>query len=276
MPVLSLSYYTCAPVTPIEQIRIAAEAGYGAVGLRPAQPRPDSPVQSILGDRRLIREIVQTSRDLGVKILDLEFVWLDAGSDPERCKGLVDLGAELGVEAILVGGIDPDWNRLADTFGKLCEIARQANLTVDLEAMPWARVSSPSEGARLIADAGHPANGKLLVDALHFFRANVPLADIGALPAGLIHSAQLCDDIGRASVSTTEAKAIANFQRLPPAMGALDLRGFVAALPAGTPIALEVPNERELERHGPQEWARHCHRALEELLAASAQERPER
>lgn len=254
----SLSYFTCAPMTPMEQILLAKKLGYDAVGLRPVQPRPDSAVQAILGDKHAAREIARISRDMQVKILDIEFLMLDAAFDIERCKKVLELGAELGCEAFLVAGMDTDWGRMTQSYAKLCAFASEVGLNVDLEFMPWTRVSSLAAAARLIAEAGNPTNGKLLVDSIHFFRANTPIRELAALPQGLIHSVQLCDDVARPGISMAEARIVANTQRLAPGAGAFDLTGFLAALPPGTPIGLEIPNEQEIERHGAEGWSRLC------------------
>lgn len=264
--IVTLSYYTCAPIAPLEQIRLAKTAGYNGVGLRPSQPRPDAPVQSIFADKSLIRDIKHLGAELDIRVFDLEFMWLDAAFDVDRCKGLVELGAELGVEALLVGGMDPEWSRMAENFGKLCAFVAEGGLAVDLEFMPWAKLSSLAGAVRLIRDADNPANGKLLLDALHFFRANTPVEELAALPAGIVHSVQICDDILRPAISPTEARQVANAQRLPPGAGALDLVSFIRALPEGTPMALEVPNPLEIERQGTEAWARLCLGSLQTLL----------
>ena len=252
----SLAYYTSAPLDPLGAVRLAARLGYDYVGLRPAQPRPDAPVQSLVGDPARVREVVACTADTGVGILDLEFIWLDAGFQPHRCKGLAELGAALGARSILVGPADTDLARLANSYAQLCEVAHPAGLAVDLEVTAYSAVTSLAGAVHVLGLAGNPPNAGILIDSLHLHRAGDDPAQVASLPRHWLHSAQICDAPGGTDLTQEEAIAIALGGRLPPGEGGIDLLALLAHLPADLPLSLEVPNTAMTAKFGVEDWSR--------------------
>jgi sugar phosphate isomerase/epimerase len=172
---------------------------------------------------------------------------------------MFDAGAELGARAVLVAVDDTDTARRADRYARLCEALQPRGLTADLEFMPWTAVKSAREALDMIRAAGSPAAAGVLVDALHFARSDTDLDDIRTLPAHWVHYAQACDAPAAPPghrFTDDELVHTARSERLLPGEGDIDLRGLFGALPAGTPVSIEVVNVQRQAQVEPREWAR--------------------
>ena len=253
-PVFSLAYLTAVPLSPPEAISLAADLGYGCVGLRVAPAVPGGDYSPLIGDAVLRRETRARLAATGVAVFDVEILRLGAGVDLAGFAPIFDLCGDLGARAVLVAGDDPDEARLTDAYARLCAMARPYGVTADLEFMPWTAVKDATSAHRIVAAAGQP-NGGILVDALHAARSSTTLADLAALPAEWIHYIQLCD--APADIPTTVEGLLhtARSGRLLPGDGGIDLAGLLRALPAGRPISLELPNPAEKARRGVRAWA---------------------
>jgi sugar phosphate isomerase/epimerase len=128
----------------------------------------------------------------------------------------------------------------------LCDVAQRFELTVDIEFVPWLAVSSLSDAARMVRTVAHPALG-IAVDALHFDRSRSGLCELAALPRPWFRYVQLCDAPAEWSGEREALLHVATRERLFPGEGAIDLAGLLRALPAGIPVALEIPRA-ELSR----------------------------
>ena len=71
----SLAYLTIPGVEPVEQIKIARDAGYDYVSLRTIpMGQPGEPQICLERDPELTENIRQTLKDTGMKLLDIELV----------------------------------------------------------------------------------------------------------------------------------------------------------------------------------------------------------
>jgi hypothetical protein len=121
----------------------------------------------------------------------------------------------------------------------------------------------------------------VLVDALHVQRGGSTLDDVRALEPGLVPSIQLCDGpravpealelpdelplgmTADGSVLQVEARV----QREVPGEGGFPLAELLAAVPAATPISVEVPHARLQARLSAREFAAYNVRAVRALLS---------
>ena len=243
-----------------EQVRVAAQAGYTHVGLR-LVPVAGQPYNHPL-DLALLEACL---RDTGVRVLDVEVFRLAPGTDVAQWESVLAISQRLGASDILVHGADADERRLIDTFGRLCELAARYELRANLEPMPWVDVSNIASAMRILRGAGK-SNSGLLVDAIHFSRARDSLDALRKVPREFLHYAQLCDARAEIPADPQEIIRQARGDRLFPGEGGLDLRGLLAALPAGIPLSLEVPIAQKLE---PLERARRALAGTEAILRAS-------
>ncbi|CAN7293705.1 sugar phosphate isomerase/epimerase family protein [Bosea sp. LjRoot237] len=265
-PMFSLAYLTSVPLEPPEAISIAAELGYDAVGLRALPAAPGGEFSRLIEDAALLAETKRRIADTGVSVFDVEIVRLGADFAVETVLPFLETSGELGARAILVAGDDPDEARLTASFAAFCEAAAPFRLTGDLEFMPWTKVPDARAALRIVTHAAQP-NGRVLVDALHAGRSTTTLADIAAIPAGLLSYAQICD--APAEIPTTDAELIhtARCARLLPGEGGVDLVGIFTQLPAALPISVEVPHLERCAALGQREWARQALAAAKALLA---------
>lgn len=265
MPMISLAYLTTVPLAPPDAVRLAAELGYDAVGLRALPAAPGGDASPLIEDASLRAETRRAIAS-GVPVFDMEIVRLAADFTVERFRPFLELCGELGVRAILTAGDDPDESRLTASYAAFCEAAAPYNLTADLEFMPWTRVPDACAALRIVTAAGQP-NGRVLVDALHAGRSRTTLADIAAIPAARLSYAQICDASGE--IPTTDEGLIhtARQARLLPGEGGIDLTGIFAQLPPDLPISVEVPNLKRAAELGIRSWAREALEATQAVLA---------
>ena len=240
-PLISLAHLTILDADPVMLIESAASAGFDAVGLRIVPPLPTDTIIPVLGDLPLQRQIKGRMRDTGVGILDVEAIWLTPRTDVAALFPALDLGADLGAGYVLTVGHDPDWYRLCDNFGALCEAAHTRGLRVMLEFIPYAECASLHEAHRLLR-AASPASAGLLVDALHLSRSNASPIDIKGYDPALFSYLHLCD-AAETPPAAAELRNEARGGRLYPGEGGLRLKDFLAAFPSATPVAIEAPNQ---------------------------------
>jgi sugar phosphate isomerase/epimerase len=223
-------------------VRAAAEAGFASVGVRLLHGQPGRDPAPLLENPALRAETLACLRDTGLEVLDASGARLIPSTDLSAFAPFFEAAAELGARRVLATGDDPDESRLADRFAGLCGAAQRFGLTVDLEFVPWMTVSSVTDAARLVRAVAHPALG-IAVDALHFDRSGSRLDDLAVLPRPWFRYVQLCDAPKEWSSDRDALFHAATRERLFPGEGAIDLVGLLRALPAGIPVALEIPRE---------------------------------
>lgn len=251
---IGLAALTVLELPHPELVSAAAQAGYSHVGLR-LRPVAGQPHLHPIDEAAIATRLADT----GVRVLDVEVFRLEAETRIADFEREIAISARLGASQLLVHGADADEARLAANFGRLCELAGRYRLAANLEPMPWVDVSSVAKAKRIVDMAGRQ-NGAVLVDAIHFFRADNRLAELSGLRQNYL---QLCDAHPGRPTETQELIRQARGDRLPPGEGALDLKGLLAAVPASLPLSLEVPMARALP---PLEKAKLAYRATLELL----------
>ena len=254
----SLAYLSSHRCTPAEAIRVAAQAGYQYVGLRPWPNAPGAPQQHLLDQPAALREALAAQRDTGVGVFDLEIIRINEQFDPHTWDALYDVGAQLQAKAILVAGDDADEARLTENYARLCEVMQPFGMTADLEFMPWTAVKDARSALRIVQNAGMPSNAGILVDALHFGRSTTTLDDIRAIPRQLLHYAQICDAEAGLNFTVEQMIHTARCERLLPGHGTIDIRGLFAALPSDLPVSVEVVHFGREANTSPAAWAAEC------------------
>jgi sugar phosphate isomerase/epimerase len=232
---LGLAALTVLELPHHEQVSVAAQAGYTHVGLRlvPVAGQPyEYPVDMAAIKARLA--------DTGVRVLDVEVFRLTSETKVADFEPALAAAAELGARHLLVHGADANETRLAETYGRLCDLAARYRLVANLEPMPWVDVSSVAKALRVLHGARR-ANSGLLIDAIHFFRAGDRVEDLTSAPRELLHYAQFCDARRERPADMQELIRQARADRLMPGEGGLDLARLVRALPAELPLSLEIP-----------------------------------
>ena len=192
---IALTENELSPFSLQDRVRIAAEAGYSGIGLIHAD---------LLHHRKnlgypTIRSMFQ---DYGLKYIELEFLG-DWFADGERKRqsdvikhDLFEAAAELKARHIKMGGdfFGKLWptSRLIESFGQVCEEARDYGLLLALEPQPWTNISTLDFGLEIVS-AVNASNGGLLVDIWHVARGGNDYRDILKIPAHLIKAVELDD-----------------------------------------------------------------------------------
>jgi sugar phosphate isomerase/epimerase len=263
--IISLAPATAAELDPPSLVSCAAQAGYTHVGLRLIQGVP-APESLVARDTTMVKEIGRRLALEGIGVLDIEVVRLDGVTDVGACRASLEAGALLGARHLVVIADDPEPERLANDYARLCELAGGFGLTVDIEPVPYYRTGRIEAAYRLIQQAG-VRNGGIVVDSLHFDRAAEDLERLGDLPSEVLHYMQLCDAPAERPDSPDELMRQARQERLFPGEGGLALLPLLRALPADMPISVEVPKTALAASVGPVDRAGMALRGVREILA---------
>ena len=262
----SLAHLSALDLTPPEMVMVAAEAGYDYVGLRLVPVTPGGPAWDLWRDKPMMAMTKARMAETGVGVLDVELAKLVAETDVTAFEPLFQAAAELGAKRVLTQADDPEFDRLVDRFGALCDLAASYGLTCDFEFIPWLRLRDIEDAARLITAAGRP-NGGIMIDTLHFYRSGCRPEQIEQYPPAWFRFIQLCDAPAQAPASLHGLLYAAREERLFPGEGELDLLGVLRRLPRGIPIAIEIPTETLAYTTTHEERARMAREATLRLLA---------
>jgi sugar phosphate isomerase/epimerase len=232
---IGLAALTALELPSEELISVAAEAGYDCVGLR-LIPVAGQPYMHPLN----VPAIEKRLADTGLRVLDVEVFRLDPTTELAAFEPTLEICQRLGATDLLSHGADPDEKRLADTVARFSELAARYGLHVNIEPMPWVDISTVSKARRVLSKS----NSAVLVDAIHFFRAENSFADLKDLPARYI---QLCDARAERPSDVQEIIRQARGDRLMPGDGGLDLSGLLRALPPDLPLSLEIPYAKPMD-----------------------------
>jgi sugar phosphate isomerase/epimerase len=252
-------------LAPPEMVSVAARTGYRHVGLRLIGVSPDGAAYPLMSDRPMMRETKMRLADTGLEVLDIEFVRLAPDTDPRSLVSFLEAGAELGARYVVTAPYDADPARLSARFAELCDLAAPLGLGVVLEFYPWTVVASLSGAAAIVAAADRP-NGGILVDTLHFARTDSRLQDLEDTPAARLPFLHLADAPAEVPATAEALIHTARSERLPPGEGGIDIPAIVRRMPAGIPIALEVPMDSLSREIGPEGVARRVRKSAARLL----------
>lgn len=271
---LSLSHFTVIEADPLTLVDVAAEAGFDAVGLRVVKPPGAAEIANVAGDGALRRDIKRRLTSTGIRLLDIEAIWVLPETDVDDLRPALDAGAELGARNVLVCGFDPEHARLAANLARLCSETNARGLRLMLEFLPYTHIRTLREAHDMLRDIA-PADAGILVDALHLSRSGGSPADLAGYDPGLFSYFHLCD-APAAQPPADELRAEARGGRLYPGEGGLWLRDFVKAFPPGAAAAIEAPSARHAARPFAERArlaAEACRRLFESIGEAAAARR---
>lgn len=267
---ISLAHLTVIDADPLTLIDASAAGGFDAIGLRIVPPLPGDRIVPVVGDIPLQRRIKERLAATGLRILDIEAIWLSPQTQVDDLQSALDVGVELGARYVLTVGFDAEPARLLDNFGRLCTLANARGLRPMLEFIPYATIADLDSAHGLLRQAA-PRDAGLLVDALHLSRSGGSPADIARYDPGLFSYIHLCD-APAALPPAAGLRAEARGERLYPGLGELWLDAFLDAFAPDTPVGIEAPSAA-FATLPPAERARHAGEATRRLLARNAAER---
>ena len=139
---------------------------------------------------------------------------------------LLEVGTELGVEKIKVGGGvfeegEPDIPAMRAAFAKLCERAAPLGIDIVIEFLPFASINTIARGLAILEGLG-VTNGGLLVDTWHVQRGGMTAGDIRKMPLQFLRAVEL-DDAGPEVMGTLFNNS--THYRRPCGEGVIDIPG---------------------------------------------------
>lgn len=265
--ILSLSALTVLELPPPEMVTCARDAGYTHVGLRLVPATSEEPAWDTVGDTAIVRETLARLQDSAIEVLDVEILRLKPDTKIQDFRPVLETAARLGARNALVAGNDRDEARLTDNLAALCDLAAPYLIAPCLEPMPWTDAKNFAQGARIVGNASRPNIG-LLIDPIHFDRGGSVASEIPAVPVSWIRYIQLCDAPAERPTTIEGLLFQARAERLLPGEGGLDLKGILRAVPAQTPISIEIPQEELAKTMPAVERARRAAAATRNLIAS--------
>ncbi|HEX3956531.1 MAG TPA: sugar phosphate isomerase/epimerase [Trebonia sp.] len=230
---LSLAAATTLDAGALATIEVARRAGFDGCGLRPTAAELD---------RRGAAELARAIADSRLTLLDVEVIRLGADEPSVEPERLLDFGAGLGAQFVLVVSHHVDPGRTAQELDRLAEIAAGRRLRLALEFMRFTAIPTLASALDVVEQTGRADVG-VVVDALHLQRSGGVPADLRAIAPGRLAYVQLCDAV---AASPPDAQALAEearHHRLLPGAGALPLRELVGRLDRAVPLSVEVQSD---------------------------------
>ena len=151
----SLAHLTVLGCAPPEMTYIAARAGYDFVSLRCIyMGLPGEANYELASNKEMLRQTQRALKATGVRLHDIELARIKDNVDPKSYLPALEVAAQLGARAVLSSIWTDDRGYAIDKFGELCDLARQFNLTVDLEAVPIAGIRNTTDAADVLRAVG--------------------------------------------------------------------------------------------------------------------------
>jgi sugar phosphate isomerase/epimerase len=217
--------------TPIQLVEAAASAGFdfGGMWMEPADWTMET-----------TRAVARRLRDTGLRLLDIEVVWIKPGPlDPDHIR-IVQVGAELGAQNVLCVSSDPDRAATTDKIAQLALRGQASGIGINLEFGLFTEVKSLAEATSIVAEINSPALG-ILVDALHWTRSGGTVEEVAALPRQWIRYVQLCDAPMPGAMPDDPSAILTEAidGRMPLGHGGLPLNALIDVLPVEITFAIE-------------------------------------
>ncbi len=258
----SLVHLTNAACPPPQMVYAAAKAGYDCVSFRGIPTRKsvaksgDAVRESITGkmpfdfagNPALIRDTRKAAKDTGIILNDIENARIFDGGDVSLYEADLEAAAELGIHHILTNIWTDNVSFYTDEYQKLCELAAQYDLTVNIEFVTWAGVKNLQEAVDLIRRT-HCQNAGIVLDTLHFYRSHVRVEELAALPKNWFRYLHLCDCPSEIPENKEELIHTGLQERLIPGEGVVPFRDIVKLVPNAV-RGIEVPNPARMNAIG--------------------------
>ena len=238
-PSFGLSPLGFLDLPPPDLIRVAAQAGFAAVGLRTAPAVPGGAAYALEDDPALLRATADAAAAWGLRIRTIEMISLSRETTAAALRPVFEAGARIGATRVLCTGNDTDLAAVSEAFAVACGAAAEFGLGVDLEFMRFRSVQTLEQAVEAVRRAGMP-NGAIVLDCLHLIRSGGTAAQVAALPRGAIGNLQVCD-APAASPPPEGLATEARENRLPPGEGDLPLADILRAAGPVDAVDAEVP-----------------------------------
>lgn len=245
-PRLSLDHLTVTDATPSQLAGLAGAVECAGICLflhsMPVLPR--MPAYDLIKDtaeRRATRAALAAN---GV-VVDMVYPFTMTGRTDVAAFGpALAVAAELGAPLANVLCYDRDPVRRVEKLEQLAILANSHGIGLAIEFYPPSQVRTLAEALATVEAVGRGDVGVTL-DLLHVMRGGDEQASWPLLSRPCIRIAQVSD--GPADRPADRIEWEAGIQRMLPGEGVFDIAGFAAAVPAGVPLSVEVPQEAAAE-----------------------------
>ena len=274
----SLAYLTIPGTNPMDQIKIAKEAGYDFVSLRTIPMHlPGEPSFLPQDDPKLFADIKAALKEYDMPLMDIELARIRKDLDINEYKPAFEAAAKLGATDVLGSVWTRDRAWYTETAGKVAAFAKEFGLKFNIEFLPWAGVRNLQEDITLIDDlnaAGHD-NVYVMVDTLHAGRAGVTGSELARTPRKYFNFIHLCDgpagpdgDPVLDNIKDDLMLFTAREGRMYPGEGVMAIADMVKAMPE-IPLSIELPNLKEIQARGVAGHAKQCLDVAKKYFAAN-------
>lgn len=264
----SLGHLTLIDVPTPELIHIADRSGYDFASPRLICDGLPGHDYSLSRNDDLLRQTVRALAETGLPLHDIELARIADEVDPAGYEADLSIGAELGARHLISSIWTADRAYAVDAFGRLCRLAAQYGLTVNLEWVPIASVTTMRDALDIIAEVNEP-NARLMVDLHHFHRSRERLADLDEVPKELFSVVQICDAPGEIPTEQDEMTMIIREGRSYLGEGGIHPAAILTRLPPVV-YSIELPNSAAVARWGAEGHARRCLETARDYLQAAA------
>lgn len=265
----SLAHLTVLGWSPVEMAYNAHLIGYDFISIRNINMgvKGERDFTIPIGGERY-NNLKEALNETGIGIHDIELARVVDGVDVSSYEAAFESGASLGAKGVISSVWTDDKDYYTEQFAKLCDLAAQYGLTVNLEYVTWAGIWNLA-GVRELLDTVKRPNARIMVDTLHTYRSKVSLDEIAACPKELFDMAHICD--GPAEIPARTDKEALVFTgrdaRYYVGEGAIDIASMVKSLREDTVLSIELPHLARVAKYGYSEHARRCLAAAKEYLA---------
>ncbi|RTD85412.1 sugar phosphate isomerase/epimerase [Variovorax atrisoli] len=263
---LSLAHLGMLDAPPPLLVEAAHAAGLRGVGIRLQPARPGEAPFPMEEGGPMLRETLARVRDLGMTVHDIEIVRIRPGFDVQALSGVLASAQRLGARRLMVNVDDPDLVRAADNIGALAARAQSHGLVLGLEFMIYTAARSLHVARELAVASGSPAV-RVLVDALHFFRAG-SAPDEMAGPHVDRDFMQVNDALARRHPGLSPAEE-GRAHRLFPGEGELPVHRLLAQLNDDAILSIEAPSAIRMATLDVHARAAAAYRATRDFLKAN-------
>ncbi|SEJ59852.1 MULTISPECIES: sugar phosphate isomerase/epimerase [unclassified Variovorax] len=264
---LSLAHLGMLDATPPRLVEAAHAAGFGGVGIRLSPARlGEAPFPMAVGSG-MLRETLARLRDLGLRVHDIEIVRIKPGFDAASLAGVLASAEALGARCLMVNVDDSDLARAGDGMAALAERARPHGLALGVEFMVYTAARSLQQAQQLVA-ASNSDTARVVVDALHFFRAGCAPSDMEGDRGGARidrHFMQVNDALAQRHPGLSPAEE-GRAHRLFPGEGELPVHRLLAQLAPDALLSVEAPSAIRMATLDPLARAAAAFRATSEFL----------
>ncbi len=252
----SLGHLTIIDTPTPELVRIAARAGYDFVSPRLICDGLPGMDHSLARNPALLRATQAALAETGLPVHDIELARIADDVDPGSYEPELAVGAGIGARHVLSSIWSSDRGYTVDAFGRLCRLAAQYGLTVNLEWLALGTVTTMADAVDVLRQVDEP-NARLTIDLPPFHRSHAPADDLAGLPREGVEFAQVCDAPAEIPAERDEMARIIRAGRNYLGEGGTDPAAVLRALPPMV-YSVEIPSASDEARFGAEGHARRC------------------